>query len=135
MVSANRPIGVHQPAPWRRFAPVPHAFGAPAWAVAKGKAMDEQRLPVNLHDFEAAARAVLPPMAYEYMAGGSGDEETLRSNREAFGRWRLLPRMMRAIAAVDPRTTVLGQEVSLPVLLAPVGLQRLAHPDGELASA
>jgi 4-hydroxymandelate oxidase len=96
--------------------------------------MDEQRLPVNLHDFEAAARAVLPPMAYEYMAGGSGDEETLRGNREAFGRWRLVPRMMRGIAAVDPRTTVLGQEVSLPVLLAPVGLQRLAHPEGERAS-
>jgi 4-hydroxymandelate oxidase len=97
--------------------------------------MAEQPMPVNLHDYEAAARAVLPPMAYEYVAGGAGDEETLRGNREAFRRWRLLPRMMRGIAAVDPRTTVLGQEIAMPVLLAPVGMQRLVHAEGERASA
>lgn len=97
--------------------------------------MDEPQPPINLLDYETAARAVLPPMVYDYVAGGAGDEETLRGNREAFARWRLLPRMMRGIAAVETRTTVLGQNLALPVLLAPVGMQRLAHPEGERASA
>src|SRR5437764_12083482 len=101
------------------------------------KPNDEQTplAPLNVHDYEAAARAVLPPMVYEYVASGAGDEVTLRENRAAFGRWRLLPRVMRGVTEPDLRTTVLGQAVSMPVLLAPVGLQRLVHDAGELASA
>ena len=76
--------------------------------------------PLNLHEYEEAARAVLPRMVYEYVAAGADDEVTLRENRAAFGRRRLLPRVMRGIEGIDLRTTVLGQEVSLPVLLAPV---------------
>ena len=51
-------------------------------------------LPLNLHEYEAAARDVLPPMAWHYVAGGSGDEVTLRGNRAAFDRWRLRPRVL-----------------------------------------
>ncbi|HUZ03293.1 MAG TPA: alpha-hydroxy acid oxidase [Thermomicrobiaceae bacterium] len=92
-------------------------------------------LPVNLHEYEEAARERLAEPAYAYVAGGAGDEVTLRGNREAFGRWRLLPRVMRGASRTSAATTVLGHEVSFPVLLAPVGMHRLVHPDGELASA
>src|SRR5918993_3725046 len=92
-------------------------------------------LPLNLHEYETAARALLPPMVWHYVAGGSGDEVTLRSNRAAFDRWRLLPRMLRGLREVSTVTTVLGQEISLPVLVAPSGRHRLCHDEGERATA
>ncbi len=92
-------------------------------------------LPINLHDYEAASRALLSPMVHGYISGGSGDEVTLRANREAFDRWRFLPRMLRGLSAASTATTVLGQEVALPVLLSPSGLHRVAHDEGELATA
>jgi 4-hydroxymandelate oxidase len=92
-------------------------------------------LPLNLHEYEAAARAVLSPMAWHYVAGGSGDEITLRSNRAAFERWRLLPRILRGLRDVSTATTVLGQPIALPVLVAPSGRHRLCHDQGERATA
>ena len=92
-------------------------------------------LPLNLHEYEAAARAVLSPMAWDYVAGGSGDEVTLRGNRAAFDRWRLLPRVLRGLREVSTATTVLGQDIALPVLIAPSGRHRLCHDEGERATA
>src|SRR5918995_4196253 len=92
-------------------------------------------LPLKLHEYETAARALLPPMVWHYVAGGSGDEATLRSNRAAFDRWRLLPRMLRGLREASTVTTVLGQDISLPVLLAPSGRHRLCHDEGERATA
>ena len=92
-------------------------------------------LPLNLHEYEDAARALLPPMVLDYVAGGSGDETTVRANREAFDQWRLLPRMLRGLREVSTATTVLGQPIALPVLIAPSGMHRLVHADGELATA
>jgi 4-hydroxymandelate oxidase len=92
-------------------------------------------VPLNLHEYEAAARATLSPMAWDYVAGGSGDEVTLRGNREAFDRWRLLPRVLRGLRQVSTATTVLGQDVSQPVLIAPSGRHRLCHDEGERATA
>jgi len=92
-------------------------------------------LPLNVYEYESAARLALPRLIYEMAAGGAEDEVTLRENRAAFDRWRFLPCMWRGIAAPQLRTTVLGQEISLPILLGPVSTQRLLHPEGELASA
>ena len=92
-------------------------------------------LPLNLHEYEAAARQLLSQMALDYIHGGSCDEVTLRGNRAAFDRWRVLPRVLRGLRGVSPATTVLGQEISLPVIVAPSGLHRLAHDEGELATA
>ena len=92
-------------------------------------------LPLNLHEYEAAARAVLSPMAFEYIAGGSGDEVTLKANRAAFGRWRFVPRVLTGLSDVSTATTVLGRAVTLPVLIAPTGFHRLAHDEGERATA
>jgi 4-hydroxymandelate oxidase len=91
--------------------------------------------PLNLHEYEAAARALLSTMAFDYVAGGSGDEVSVRANRAAFARWRFLPRVLRGVREVSTATTVLGQPVSMPVLLAPSGFHRLAHDEGELATA
>jgi 4-hydroxymandelate oxidase len=90
---------------------------------------------LNLHEYEAAAREVLSPMAWDYVAGGSGDEVTLRGNRAAFDRWRLVPRVLRGLHEVSTATTVLGQDISLPVLIAPSGRHRLCHDEGERATA
>jgi isopentenyl diphosphate isomerase/L-lactate dehydrogenase-like FMN-dependent dehydrogenase len=90
---------------------------------------------VNVDDFEAAARERLDPGAYGYMAGGAGDEHTLRANAAAFARWELRPRVLVDVGSVSAATTVLGTEVALPVLVAPTAFQRLANADGELAMA
>jgi 4-hydroxymandelate oxidase len=73
-------------------------------------------------------------MNYDYIARGAADEVTLRSNRLAFDRRRLLPRVLRG-GTCRRDTTVMGQPVSRPVLVTPTSLNRLAHPEGELASA
>ena len=91
--------------------------------------------PLNLHEYEAAARTLLPPMVWDYVAGGSGDEVTLRANRAAFACWRLLPRVLRGIGEVSTATTVLDQDIALPVLIAPSGRHRLCHDEGERATA
>lgn len=89
---------------------------------------------VNLDDLEALARERLTPMAYEYYAGGAGDEVTLRENRAAFARRSLRYRVLQGADRRDLRTTVLGQDVSFPALVAPTAFHGLAHPRGELAT-
>jgi isopentenyl diphosphate isomerase/L-lactate dehydrogenase-like FMN-dependent dehydrogenase len=91
--------------------------------------------PLNVWDYEALARERLAPGPLGYYAGGAGDELTLRDNCEAYRRWVLRPRMLVDVTACTTATTVLGHEVSMPVLVAPTAFQRVAHPDGEVATA
>jgi isopentenyl diphosphate isomerase/L-lactate dehydrogenase-like FMN-dependent dehydrogenase len=91
--------------------------------------------PLNAFDFEALARERLDDMAWEYFRGGAGDESTLRDNRAALERWKLQPRVLVDVSEVDSSTTVLGTPVAAPILVAPVALQKLAHPEGEAATA
>ncbi|MDQ3786596.1 MAG: lactate 2-monooxygenase [Actinomycetota bacterium] len=84
---------------------------------------------------EAAAREKLDDGPYGYVAGGAGSGATMRANREAFDRWRIVPRMLTDATKRDLATTVLGTELPAPVLLAPVGVQSIVHPEGELATA
>jgi len=90
---------------------------------------------VDLDALEAEARARLPRMVFDYFAGGADDERTLAANREAFARVDLRPRVLVDVRERDLGTTVLGQRIGLPVAVAPMAYQRLAHPDGELAVA
>jgi len=94
--------------------------------------MDET---LNLDEMQSAAEAVLPRGSYDYYAGGAGDEITLRANRTAYDEVFLRPRVLAGLGPIDTRTTVLGSEVRMPVLLAPVAFQKLAHADGECATA
>ncbi len=87
--------------------------------------------PCNVADYERIARERLDPGAYWYFAGGSGDEYTLRDNVEAYRRWQLRPRTLVDVGDATTATTVLGTPVSMPLLVAPVAFQRMAHPDGE----
>jgi 4-hydroxymandelate oxidase len=89
----------------------------------------------NLDDYEDAARARLPRPVYDYFAGGAEDEVTLRANRAAYEQFHLRPRVMVDVSRVDASVEVLGERLAFPVALAPAALQRLAHPDGELATA
>jgi isopentenyl diphosphate isomerase/L-lactate dehydrogenase-like FMN-dependent dehydrogenase len=91
--------------------------------------------PLNVWDYEALAVERLEPGAHGYYAGGAGDELTLRDNVDAYRRWQLRPRLLVDVAACTTATTVLGHEVSMPLLVAPVAFQRVAHPDGELGMA
>jgi isopentenyl diphosphate isomerase/L-lactate dehydrogenase-like FMN-dependent dehydrogenase len=91
--------------------------------------------PLSVWDYERLAAERLDPASHAYYAGGAGDEVTLRDNVEAFRRWRLRPRMLIDVETCTTATTVLGQEVSMPLLVAPVAFQRVAHPDGEVAMA
>jgi 4-hydroxymandelate oxidase len=91
--------------------------------------------PLNVWDYERLAEETLDANAHAYFAGGSGDEVTLRDNLAAFERRKLRPRVLVDVGSVSTATTVLGTEISLPVLMAPLALQRMAHEDGELATA
>jgi isopentenyl diphosphate isomerase/L-lactate dehydrogenase-like FMN-dependent dehydrogenase len=91
--------------------------------------------PVNVWDYERLAEEKLDANAHAYFAGGSGDEVTLRDNVAAFERRKLRPRVLVDVDKVNTATTVLGTEIALPVLIAPLALQRMAHPDGEEATA
>ena len=84
---------------------------------------------------ELIAHARLDPAHADFFAGGAGDERTLRGNEEAFARLRLVPRVLRATGERDLRTTLFGTELAAPILVAPTAFHRLAHPDGEVATA
>jgi 4-hydroxymandelate oxidase len=91
--------------------------------------------PVNIWDYERLAEEKLDANAHAYYAGGAGDEVTLHDNVAAFERRKLRPRVLVDVDTVTTKTTVLGAEVALPVLIAPLAMQRMAHPDGEEATA
>jgi 4-hydroxymandelate oxidase len=91
--------------------------------------------PINVSDYERLAEEKLDARAHAYFVGGAGDEVTLRENIAAFERRKLRPRVLVDVRSVSTSTTVLGTQIALPILIAPLALQRLAHPDGELATA
>jgi 4-hydroxymandelate oxidase len=90
---------------------------------------------LRLGEFEAAARALLPADVWDYFQGGSGGEYTVAANRAAYERLALRPRVLVDVAECDLATTVLGLPLSLPVAVAPMAFQRLAHAEGEVATA
>ena len=89
----------------------------------------------SIRDVEAEARRRLSPAVYDLFAGGAADEVTLRANIGAFARIGLIPRALRGSGARDLEVTLLGSRASMPVILAPTAFHRLAHPEGERASA
>lgn len=90
---------------------------------------------VRVADYEALARAKMERGAFGYFAGDAGDERTLAMNVSAFDRWALRPRVLVDMRCVDTSTTVLGQPLPAPIMLAPTAFHRLAHPEGERATA
>jgi len=104
------------------------------------RASFEQVLPddpnlVNLDDYERVAAERIPAGPLAYFTGGAGDERTLAENRAAFARRRIVPRVMRDVASIDTGVELFGRRWPTPIWIAPTALQRMAHPDGELATA
>jgi isopentenyl diphosphate isomerase/L-lactate dehydrogenase-like FMN-dependent dehydrogenase len=97
--------------------------------------MDAVTGPINVWDYERLAEEALDEAALGYFAGAAGDEHTLRANTAAFDNWRLRPRVLVDVRDVSTKTTVLGTEISMPIITAPIAYQRMAHPDGEVAVA
>ncbi|WRP05879.1 lactate 2-monooxygenase [Rossellomorea aquimaris] len=92
-------------------------------------------IPFRFEELERKAREKLEDGPYYYVAGGAGGEDTMRANRNAFARWQIVPRMLNNVENRDLKVTVLGEVYSSPLMLAPIGVQSIVHPDGELASA
>src|SRR5215470_14201437 len=90
---------------------------------------------VNVADLRRLAERRLPRVVFDYIDGGAESEITLRENCRAFEALSFRPRMGVPVPTCDLRTHVLGTELSLPFLLAPVGYSRLVHPQGEVAAA
>jgi lactate 2-monooxygenase len=91
--------------------------------------------PLDWRELERDAYAMLARGPRGYIQGGAGRGETIRANREAFDEWRIVPRMLRDVSERSLERTVLCTKLPAPVLLAPIGVQTVAHPEGELASA
>ena len=102
---------------------------------ARGLAGERPELPISWAELERRAVEAMEPRAAAYVSAGAGAEDTIRENLHAFRRWRIVPRMLRDVADRDLGTTVLGTAMPAPVLLAPIGVQTIVHPDGELATA
>lgn len=91
--------------------------------------------PFNIAELERLAAERLDPGAHGYFAGGAGDERTLERNLAAYREWELWPRALVDVSEVSTAVELLGARIELPVLVAPVAFQKLAHPEGEVAMA
>lgn len=101
-------------------------------AGVSGKVPD---FPVRYRELERRAREVMSDTAFDYVVGGAGVEDTVRANREAFRRWRIVPRVLRDVSRRDHGVELFGRRHGYPLMLAPLGVQRILHPSGELGTA
>uniref|UniRef100_A0A3Q7FXP1 (S)-2-hydroxy-acid oxidase n=1 Tax=Solanum lycopersicum TaxID=4081 RepID=A0A3Q7FXP1_SOLLC len=91
--------------------------------------------PVNVNEFQELARQALPKMYYDYYTGGAEDQHTLKENVEAFSRIIIRPRILVDVSKIDMSTTILGHKTSAPIMIAPTAMHKLAHHEGEVATA
>jgi len=102
---------------------------------ARGLGGEAPAIPVAVAELEQAALEAMEPRIANYVGAGAGSEDTIRANLEAFRRRQIVPRMLRDVSERDLSITVLGTVMPAPLLLAPIGVQAVVHPDGELATA
>lgn len=95
----------------------------------------EPELLLTPDDYEAWARANLNKPTYDFVAGGAGSELTLRENRDAYDRFRLVPRVLRDVSSVSASVEIFGSSLSAPLYVSPIGMQRLLHEAAEMATA
>ncbi|CAL5387011.1 unnamed protein product [Camellia sinensis] len=91
--------------------------------------------PINVNEFQELARRALPKMYFDFYNGGAEDQHTLRENMEAFRRITFQPRVLVDVSRIDMSTTILGYPTSAPIMIAPIGLHKLAHAEGEVATS
>jgi len=93
------------------------------------------QVPIDSERLQQAAEELMRPDAFAYIAAGAGNERTMRANRVAFDRWRIVPRMLRDVERRDTTVELFGRRLPTPFLLAPIGVLELAHRDGDAAVA
>ena len=98
-----------------------------------GLAGKKLSVPISLAQLEKKAAEVLSPQACDYIAGGASGERTAGANLAAFDRWRIVPRMLRDVSQRDLTVELFGRTLPTPVLLGPVGVQNIIHPEAEVA--
>lgn len=108
-------------------------------SIVKGDALlksivSQNDFPLTHEEWEESAKQKMEPHAFGHIRSGAGAEETLRRNRSAFSKWAILPRMLKDVSAIDTSVILFGKTYEHPFLLAPIGMQKLAHEDGDLAS-
>jgi len=101
----------------------------------RGLGGETPAIPVSIAELERQAVAAMEPRAANYVGAGAGSEDTIRANAEAFRGRRIVPRMLRDVSVRDLSTTVLETAMPAPLMLAPIGVQKVVHEDGELATA
>ena len=121
----------------RFLAASPLFAGIPAMleALAQENTLATAEAALNVFDFEAVARKVVPPAHWGYMASGVDGEDTLRANREGFARYQLRPRRFVDVSRIDLSTELFGMKLASPIVLCPVGGQKAFHVEGEIAAA
>ena len=102
---------------------------------ARGLIGEDPSVPISVAELEGAAHEAMEDRAAAYVFAGAGGEDTMRANLDAFRRRRIVPRMMRDVADRDLSCTVLGTAMPAPVMLAPIGIHKIVHEDGEPATA
>jgi len=113
----------------------PSAIARQAEIYLAGVAGRRPRVPVDPARLEQAAARAMSPEAFAYVAGGAGTESTVRENREAFERWRIVPRVLRDVGVRDTTVELFGTVLPGPLLLSPVGVLEMAHPEADVAVA
>ncbi|GAC1336287.1 MAG: lactate 2-monooxygenase [Beijerinckiaceae bacterium] len=123
--SSRQPVPPSGPGPLRQF----EIYLQGAMAGAK------PIVPIAFAELEAKARETLTPEAYAYIACSAGLEHTAEENTRAFDRWRIVPRMLRDVSRRDLSIELFGRKLATPLLVAPIGVQELAHKEADLATA
>jgi lactate 2-monooxygenase len=117
-------------------APSPPEYASFEYEIYAGGLIEQRpALPIDVAELQQRARETLTAEAYGYVAGAAGAEQTMQANRDALARHRIVPRMLRDVSQRDLACSVLETQLPAPLLLAPVGVQSIVHPEGELASA
>jgi lactate 2-monooxygenase len=93
------------------------------------------RVPIEMDALEAAAERAMSPQAFAYVAAGAGNESTKRANEASFGRWRIVPRMLRDVSQRDTSVELFGRRIPAPLMLSPVGVLEMAHRDADAGAA
>lgn len=115
---------------------------SPSWGISRQMGIYLEGLngklptiPLSYEELDRQARAKMTPQAYGYVAGSAGEEDTARANRDAFKKWRIVPRFLRNVLQRDLSVELFGHRLASPILLGPVGVLSIVHPEAEVAVA
>src|SRR6478736_4564034 len=99
----------------------------------RGFAGKRSKVPIDWIKLEQAAKSIMSPEAFAYIAGGAGLEGTMSSNRSAFEKYKIVPRVLRNVENRDTSITLFGQKLPSPILFSPIGVLQMVHEEADVA--